>query len=541
MNVPVSTRLSPALALSALFILTVSLNACAPAKSPADMNAMSFNTFAFLEGADAAHATTSCGTICQNRRQEFRYVVYVGKQIYCYWDRKRADTGTDFDALANQIESSITDDSTTTDYYLAARKWASAFHDGHVNMLMKTDTSDIEIYSAPIRMELLAPGTNHEKLVISEATAGFGANVGDEVTMIGDKTAKEAVDASELMTSGSTARMRRFFGARRLVDGYGISQSLPLKLTLNHLGSVRLAEIPRSVTLASHPVPGTGAGADTTGLATIQAKVLPGNLGYLRADGFGGSQGAFLLGQAMDRLSQTRGLILDMRKNGGGDQSGDSIIGRLITKTVTRYQVSERVSDYLLASRPELFNSAWNTGGEFTDWHSLEVKPIGTAYGKPVYVLTSPNCFSACDTFVAALKSNHLATVVGEGSGGGTGSPLVFDLPVSGFQFRYGVVRGKTSTDDWIEGSGTQPDVAVEVTQAERMNGVDQQLLTAASMLLTQLNPADPNVQPVVEGIRSWASTQTPVYRQSLDIAPTIQDEIDLRKIVTMDELGKAN
>ncbi len=532
-----TSRLSPSLAVLAALVVTVSFGACAPGKSDTGPKPMSFQTFALLENQDLSTTTTDCSTICQSRRQEFRYIVYVGKQIYCYWDRKRADTGTDFVALATQIENTITDQSSVTDYYLAGRRWASAFHDGHVNMMLKTDQSEIEIYSAPVRMELLAPGTDHEKLVISEATAGFGASVGDEVVTINDVPAKAAVDVSELMTSGSTARMRRFFGARRLVDGYGVSQALPLRLTLNHLGSVRQTEIPRSVTLAARPVPATGPGADSTGLATIQAKVLPGNIGYLRADGFGGSQGYFLLGQAMDRLSQTRGMILDMRKNGGGDQSGDAILGRLISQTVTRYNISEKISDFLLASRPELFTTLWNPGDEFSEWHPLEVKPIGTAYGKPVYVLIGPNCFSACDTFVAALKSNHLATVVGEGSGGGTGSPLVFDLPVSGFQFRYGVVRGKTSANEWIEGSGTQPDVSLEVTQTERANGTDQQLLTTASLLLNQISPSDPSIPQTVEGIRSWVATQTAGYHQSLDVAPTMQDEIDLRKIVLMDEM----
>ena len=80
-------------------------------------------------------------------------------------------------------------------------------------------------------------------------------------------------------------------------------------------------------------------------------------MGYFRLDAFEGSQDDALISAAMDRLSQTHGLILDLRHNGGGDLSGDRVIERLITQAVTRYKRSERLSDYTMSQRPELFQT----------------------------------------------------------------------------------------------------------------------------------------------------------------------------------------
>jgi C-terminal processing protease CtpA/Prc len=183
------------------------------------------------------------------------------------------------------------------------------------------------------------------------------------------------------------------------------------------------------------------------------------------------------------------------------------------------------MSDFIIANRPESFFMPWTPGDEFAQWSRLQVAPSGTRYDKPIVALISPNCFSACDTFTAALKSNKLATIAGEGSGGGTGTPLVFSLPISSHQFRYSVVRGLTSDGAPIEGAGTLPDVVIEPTVDERINGRDEQLEKAFSLLRTV--PTTPSIT------KSLPLTWT----QRMDIAPTMADEAALREIIHIDEL----
>lgn len=496
-----------------------------------------FVTFDREKSADT-HPTADCDETCQSRRQEFRYVVYVGKQIYCYWDLKKAETNTDFDTLASSLENSITTKTSATGFFLVLREWASAFHDGHVNVMTKSDVSSLETYSAPIRVEVLAPATDHEKLIIATIGAGVsGLAVGDEITAINNVRTKDALTLAALTSSsGSTERMRRFWAGRRIVDVMGVENGTqPFSVTVKSLldGTSKSVSLFRTAQISAKPVPGTPAGPANTGANSIIAQVLPNAIGYLRLDGFGGSQDDFLISSAMESLSQTRGLLIDLRKNGGGDLSGDRVIERLTDQPIIRYKRSERLSDYALSRDPTLFGLTPDATGLFAQWHDLMVKPyISHHYDKPVVVLTSPWCFSACDTFSAALKDNHLATFVGESTGGGTGTPLVFDLPESPLSFRYSIIRGQTPAGDFIEGTGTAPDYLIEPTAADRALGTDTQLVSAITILEGKIS----NGQPIAPNTLASLSRLPSIWEQDLDRSPTEESNDLLLNIRFNDE-----
>lgn len=510
---------------------------------------MSFSEFRKIQ-AEAPVDLNCTGGDCEELRTEFRYVVYVGKQIYAYWDEKRSETGTDFDALASRLEKSITDSTTQTQYYRALRRWAAAFHDGHVNAMAKEGWTDGEIYSSAVRLELLAPGTDREKLIVARVDNSLVSGIapGDAVLSVNGVASARAIDAAEVEASGSTAPMRRRTAAIRIVDTLGVEQSAnPLGLEIQRGDSVKFVEIPRTIPL-TEKMPEEGSSAtpsapDPTGIDLIQARILPGGLGYLRIDGFQGTQDAFLLDQAMDRLAGTRGLLIDLRKNGGGDQSANVILARLAkpATSIVRYQVSESLNDYVIANRPEYFFKRGSAGELFAAWSDKNVKAAeGKHYDRPVVALTSANCFSACDTFVSALKVNQLATIAGEATGGGTGTPLVFELPVSGHRFRYSVVRGRTAKGAPLEGVGTAPDVLIEPTAEERASARDLQLTRALAVLQDRVNSI-PNSGPIplradpalARAVNALASS----WNQDLAIPPTIAEERALRRIFAIDEL----
>jgi carboxyl-terminal processing protease len=518
------------------------LCACAKdeAKKIQKVSAITFDEFKRIEAVtvEARAADPACAGDCQELRREFRYVVYVGKQIYCYWDEKKAETNTDYDTLAKSLESRIVDSTSLSQYYKLLRQWAAAFHDGHVNVMAGNQLAKLEIYSAPVRLELIAPATDHEKLVISDAGSVSGIASGDQVLAVNGVPSGKAINNAVLITSGSTERMRRYRATKYLVDSVGSDEGIaPLVLTVLRNGKPNDIEVPRNVDINVPPVENPVQGPVEPGSRYLKVQVLPGQIGYFRIDAFSGAQDSYLLDTMMDRLLLTRALILDVRANGGGDQSGDAILARLIDKTITRYRISERMSDYLLATRPDLIDRPdWTEGQAFANWFFKPIQPLADAskryIGKPVVVLTGPGCFSACDTFTSALKTNGLAKVFGEGTGGGTGSPLVFDLPYSGLQFRYSVARGRTALGDPIEGAGTLPDFYIEPSVEDRALRRDGQLLSTISTLRQQLGIA---VSPV--DATPAIATQNLIWEQELSRSPTARDELELQRLSRIDEL----
>lgn len=439
-----------------------------------------------------SNITEDCKTDeCIGLRKEFDLVVYTGKKIYCYWDLKKASTKNDFDSIAKNLKASITDNTSVYEYYLILQKWAGSFQDGHVNAMWGDDLTELESYKVPLRLELLSPGTDHESLIISKTgVATKKLPIGAIVTKINGQDAIERINEIEKYMSGSTSGMRRRNAANMIFSMMKTrdEERSSVKMEYSFKGQTLNTELPRTITL---PITPPQVGDSKTDYSTlIQAQILPNNIGYLKIDGFSGSDMAALLKRTMKLLSHTKALILDVRENGGGNQSGSSILGWLTSTPIIRYHANLRISDLLLDQRGDtLLDAEYNEGDQFTPFQPVMVFPQESAYKGKVYALTSAFCFSACDTFVSALKENKLATIVGEPTGGGTGSPHVFSLPLSGLNFRYSVAQGLTAiSKTFIEGVGTLPDITISPTIEERMTGEDQQLLKAINIAAENVN-----------------------------------------------------
>lgn len=175
----------------------------------------------------------------------------------------------------------------------------------------------------------------------------------------------------------------------------------------------------------------------------IKAEILPGNIGFLRWDGFVGmvDEAAPTFKAAFRLVEHTQALIIDMRYNGGG--SPDMVLH------TQNYFFDKKVGMNHIFSRID-------TVMRYTDPSKTEFK-----LNMPVYILTARRTFSGAEDFTYGLKYGNRATVIGDTSGGGAHPTDFFNIGM-GFVANIPFARSyhEVTKTDW-EGKGVRPDVPV--------------------------------------------------------------------------------
>lgn len=178
---------------------------------------------------------------------------------------------------------------------------------------------------------------------------------------------------------------------------------------------------------------------------------LPGNIGYINLRGFpGGTDGTkAAIDAAMATVASTDALIIDVRRNGGGDpDSLDYWMG------------------YFFQKPTELTSIHWVTPKPHVDRQFSAAHVAGKLYDKPIYVLTSAHTFSCAEQFSYDMQSTHRATLVGETTGGGA-NPGAFNHVDE--RFAVFVPTGRAynpyTRTNW-EGVGVKPEVQSAASDA---------------------------------------------------------------------------
>jgi hypothetical protein len=189
---------------------------------------------------------------------------------------------------------------------------------------------------------------------------------------------------------------------------------------------------------------------------------LKANAGYLRINAFGGytrgghfEDGERALDEALDAAikdaSQTRGLVIDVRINGGGaDPYGVQIAGRLTDKPYVAFVKRAR-------------NDAADPDRWTAPQPSKAVPSKNPRFLGPVVELIGPDTVSAGETFTMALMGREPRIVrIGENTQGVYSDVLGRTLP-NGWSF--GLPNEVFQTEDGkdFEASGVPPDVRVPV------------------------------------------------------------------------------
>jgi hypothetical protein len=198
-------------------------------------------------------------------------------------------------------------------------------------------------------------------------------------------------------------------------------------------------------------------------------RILDDNIGYIRYDSFQLPVGEGGLDDALSYMALCRGLIIDIRNNGGGNlTTAERLAGRFVQeKTLVSYMQHK-------------------TGTGHHDFSSLEARYLEPSsnlrWHKPVCVLTNRSVFSAANDFAVMMHALPNVKLVGDRTGGGSGLPMSSSLP-NGWSVRFSACpmydRNKQHTE-----FGIDPDIPAALTDEATAQGIDL-IIEKARELLT--------------------------------------------------------
>lgn len=200
----------------------------------------------------------------------------------------------------------------------------------------------------------------------------------------------------------------------------------------------------------------------------LRYTILPDNIGYIYVPSFSSSIGEGNLDECLSALALCRGLIIDVRNNGGGNLNHAETLASRFT--------NERVLTGYICHK---------TGTGHSDFSSPEATSLESSdrirWQKSVCVLTNRSSYSATNDFVKMMRTLPRVTIMGDRTGGGSGLPFSSELP-NGWSVRFSACPS-FDTDMQHTEFGIEPDVKVEMSNEDYCKNLDTIIEKARDLL----------------------------------------------------------
>jgi len=200
----------------------------------------------------------------------------------------------------------------------------------------------------------------------------------------------------------------------------------------------------------------------------MKYKILDDNIGYVYYGSFESGIGDSNLDEVISHMLLCRGLIIDIRNNGGGTLTyAEKFAARFLNeKTLVGYMQHKSGKGH----------------GDFSKMEEQYLSPSSRLrWQKQVCLLTNRGVFSAANEFTKYMKCCPNVKVVGDKTGGGAGLPMSNMLP-NGWYVRYSACpmydRQRHPTE-----FGIVPDYNVGITDEDFARGEDTIIEYARKLL----------------------------------------------------------
>jgi hypothetical protein len=202
----------------------------------------------------------------------------------------------------------------------------------------------------------------------------------------------------------------------------------------------------------------------------VEYEILNGNIGYIRVATFNEEGLMDDFDFVLDQMLNTKGLIIDVRKNNGGKlENVNKIVGRFISQQMPNLK-GYRKNNILIDIDP--------------------IMPITnkTIYNKPVVVLINGSTLSSGELFAEYIRQLNFVTLIGDTTNGAACSDNYeeiegdYILP-SGRYIKIGNSYVLSYDGIPIEWNGVPPDIRIPQTKSDINAGRDKQLEYAIELL----------------------------------------------------------
>ena len=192
---------------------------------------------------------------------------------------------------------------------------------------------------------------------------------------------------------------------------------------------------------------------------------------YIYYGSFSSSAGESGLDHIFYQFKDCKGLIFDIRDNGGGMLSNaDRIASRFLEEKILTGYIQHKTG---------------KGHDDFSEPYPLYLSPSERIrWLRPVVVLTNRHCYSAANDFVQKVRMMPYVTTMGDRTGGGSGFPFNSELP-NGWGVRFSASPMLDVNKQHTE-FGIDPTYKVSMTQEDIEKGKDTIIEAAITHLLSE-------------------------------------------------------
>jgi C-terminal processing protease CtpA/Prc len=373
---------------------------------------------------------------------------------FVYFDKLPADWNQTYLDFIPQVQAA----KTTLEYYRVLQKFCAQLHDGHSNVFLPKELS-MEVNARPPVKTDLIEGRVFITAVRNDSLKKEGLLPGLEIIKIDNIPVKTYADTYVKPYQGAATPQdmeQRAFNYYLLAGAANKPVLLELR---DKQGHTLIKSIPRSGYAKLKPVP------------AMEFKEID-HIGYLNINNFEDEKIIKQFDSLYSQIAATKGLIIDVRSNSGGNSYiGQEILSRLTDKPFDLFAYKY---------------ARYDSKGSEPFWSN---QPLAKAYpnktiyyNKPVVMLVSTVTYSAAEDFVVAFDYMKRGKLIGQTTGGSTGQPIGFSLPGGGTARICGKRETYPDGKEFVD-IGIKPDITIDKTVDDLYKGKDSVLRKALEML----------------------------------------------------------